>query len=124
MSENLLRNHVVIIDHGMEIAMIGQSIEIDGVKIEFHDYKVSSAPHQPTEVALTLNSRDVATSIGGDVFIKGVSVLADEDGIQHQIVGGESRANVTIYPTWVSMVHRPRNATTAEETLQFEVAAA
>ena len=108
MPENLPRNHVTIIDYGPAISMIGQSIEIDGVKIEFHDYKICSAPHQATEVALTLNSRDVATSIDGDVFIKGVSVLANDDGIQHQIVGGESRVNVTIYPTWVSMVHRPR----------------
>ena len=108
MSENLLRNHVVIIDHGMEIAMIGQSIEIDGVKIEFHDYKISSAPCRATEVTLTLDPKDVTSSVDGDVFIKGVSVLADEHGIQHQIVGGESRVNVTIYPTWVSMVHRPR----------------
>ena len=108
MPENLPKNHVVIIDHGPDISMVGQSIEIDGVKIEFHDYKISSAPHQPAKVTLTLDSKDVATSIDGEVSIKGVSVLADEGGIQHQIVRGESRVNVTFYPTWVSMVHRPR----------------
>lgn len=108
MLENLPRNHVVIIDHGMEIAMIGQSIEIDGVKIEFHDYKISGAPCRATEVTLTLDPKDVTASADGEVSIKGVNVLAAEDGIQHVIVGGESRVNVTIYPTWVSMIHRPR----------------
>ena len=108
MPENLPRNHVTIIDYGPAISMIGQSIEIDGVKIEFHDYKISSAPCRATEVTLTLDPKDVTSSVDGEVSIKGVSVLADGDGIQHQIVGGESRANVTIYPTWVSMVHRPR----------------
>ena len=108
MPENLPRNHVTIIDHGPAISMIGQSIEIDGVKIEFHDYKISGAPCRATEVTLTLDPKDVTASADGEVSIKGVNVLADEDGIQHQIVGGESRVNVTIYPTWVSMVHRPR----------------
>ena len=108
MSDSIPRNHVVIIDHGANIAMVGQSIEIDGVKIEFHDYKISSAPCRATEVTLTLDPKDVTASVDGEVSIKGVSVLADDDGVQHQIVMGESRATVTIYPTWVSMVHRPR----------------
>lgn len=108
MTENIPRNHVTIIDHGPDIAMVGQSIEIDGVKIEFHDYNISGAPHGPLEVALSLDPKDVTSSVGGGVSIKGVEVLADEDGIQHLILLGESRVNVTIYPTWVSMVHRPR----------------
>lgn len=108
MSENLPRNHVTIIDRGAAISMIGQSIEIDGVEIEFHDYEISGAPRHPVKVTLNLDPRDVTASVDGEVSIKGVNVLADEDGIQHQIVMGENRVNVTIYPTWVSMVHRPR----------------
>lgn len=108
MPENLPRNHVTIIDYGPAISMIGQSIEIDGVKIEFHDYEISSAPYRATKVTLTLDSKDVTASVDGEVSIKGVEVLADEDGIQHQVTMGVSSVSVTIYPTWVSMVHRPR----------------
>ena len=108
MPENLPRNHVTIIDYGPATSMIGQSIEIDGVKIEFHDYNISGAPRGPLEVALTLDPKDVTSSVDGEVSIKGVNVLATEDGIHHVIIMGESRVNVTIYPTWVSMVHRPR----------------